>query len=775
MNISRFFGATNREVMRQVRLAVGPDALIVSSKRVNGGVEILVADETPRLDADSLVPAASGRPELVDMIGDLKGSLEARMDELLWGAQLRRLPQAAVLFQRLLRAGFSTALLRAMLGRLPEGLGAQAAFQWARNELITHLPVLANEAAFWRPGLTLALVGPTGVGKTTTIAKLAARLVRRAGPDRLVLVTTDTYRIGAHEQLRIYGQMLHLPVHVAQDAAALAEILQSIPSTHTVLIDNVGVGQRDRYVARQAAMLGGVSRPVDRLLVLNAASQGDSLDEVARAYTTDGGPPLCGCLITKMDEASRLGAVLDVALRYRLAVHFVSDGQKVPEDLHDVQAADLVDRAMGTRQDTRTLYAPGPADLAALLVASEGTRTQDEAARWPRQQALLPRLLMHSVDGRAASLSELQRAVGLLEDDPVLAEAARLWRAHQSIGLPSSSRMLEQLSGVVREGLADHPDGLLIHDRRVLTTIVGRATWLGSAWFNGSGRPLAAGVQQGGFADGWRSPWAADPRAPNQQDALLAQMLQAETVAGDTLQVVAGATLALMGELVARDVRWLAHCSGQTRVQVADGVGVVSAVARRLVFAPLPSRAFACLESASGPVPCQLAWWVAQSEAQLPRRGQPPLPVSLFCLRAVDPRDGRITRTWHALGDRAAMRHGADGRHDGAVSDAAARLSDVSPDVLRRARALAMLSEYRGMQCLAATWLADVARLDDFVPRAILAAQLGLAAWQLARDPALAPAAAAAAGLLGAPRLSARQLPTGLLRLFALRDVLAVP
>src|SRR5690606_34486619 len=127
---------------------------------------------------------------------------ETRIDELLWGTQLRRAPQAVSLFQTLLGFGFSTALLRAMLKRLPEHLSAKAAFQWARNELITHLPVIASEDAIWTTGQVLALVGPTGVGKTTTIAKLAARCVRRSGPDSLVLLTTDTYRIGAHEQLK---------------------------------------------------------------------------------------------------------------------------------------------------------------------------------------------------------------------------------------------------------------------------------------------------------------------------------------------------------------------------------------------------------------------------------------------------------------------------------------------------------------------------------------------------------------------------------------------
>ncbi|MGA0584387.1 MAG: flagellar biosynthesis protein FlhF, partial [Castellaniella sp.] len=393
MNISRFFGATNREAMRQVRLALGPEALIISNKRVNGGVEILATDQTSLPDADAVAAPAQPSPapqqarsatlrapaphaeavrhppgaDLMGAIDELKGSLETRIDELLWGSQLRRSPQAVMLFQSLLRFGFSTALLRAMLKHMPEQAAARAALQWARNELVRHLPVLASEDALWQPGLALALVGPTGVGKTTTVAKLAARCVRRAGPGSLVLVTTDTYRIGAHEQLKIYGQMLRVPVHVVQDVHEMRRVMQTVRPDQTLLIDNVGISQRDRYIHEQAALLAGAGRQVERLLVLNAVSHGDTLDEVARSYAGDGGTPLRGCIVSKIDEASRLGAALDTAIRYKLPIHYVSNGQKVPENLLFLSAADLVDRALAPAQSNRTLYAPSEADLAALL------------------------------------------------------------------------------------------------------------------------------------------------------------------------------------------------------------------------------------------------------------------------------------------------------------------------------------------------------------------------------------------------------------------------
>src|SRR5699024_6715831 len=210
MNISRFFASTNREAMRQVRLALGPDALIISNQRVNGGVEILAADPTVVARASEQAAGGAGAsPQalpaaLMQEFSDMRGAIESRMDALLWGNQLKQSANTAGLFQFLLGCGFSTALLRAMLKQLPAGLSMRDAQEWVRTELARNLPVLATEDALWKPGLALALVGPTGVGKTTTVAKLAARAVKQHGPEGVALLTTDTYRIGAYEQLKIY-------------------------------------------------------------------------------------------------------------------------------------------------------------------------------------------------------------------------------------------------------------------------------------------------------------------------------------------------------------------------------------------------------------------------------------------------------------------------------------------------------------------------------------------------------------------------------------------
>ncbi len=186
----------------------------------------------------------------------MRGMLEEQLASVVWNDKQRRDPVRGRLLRTLLGAGFSARLSQAMLREAarparatPQGMAYRAA------ELIRAVPVHEDEDALLAQGGVYALMGPTGVGKTTTTAKLAARCVMRFGADKLALVTTDSYRIGAYEQLRIYGQILDVPVYAVKDAADLHLVLQDLRDKHMVLIDTVGMSQRDRAVSDQIAML----------------------------------------------------------------------------------------------------------------------------------------------------------------------------------------------------------------------------------------------------------------------------------------------------------------------------------------------------------------------------------------------------------------------------------------------------------------------------------------------------------------------------------------
>jgi len=185
-------------------------------------------------------------------------------------------------------------------------------------------------------------VGSTGVGKTTSIAKLAARYVLRHGQRHVALVTTDSYRIGAHEQLMTYGRLLGIPVQVASDHNELRSTLNSLSDKRLVLIDTAGMSQRDVRLTEQFATLSDTGLPIRTLLVLSATVHPSVMDETIRAFS---GVPLDGAILTKLDEAASLGGVLSAVIEQQLPLRFVTNGQRVPEDMQVARTSELIQQA----------------------------------------------------------------------------------------------------------------------------------------------------------------------------------------------------------------------------------------------------------------------------------------------------------------------------------------------------------------------------------------------------------------------------------------------
>ncbi|AME23359.1 MULTISPECIES: flagellar biosynthesis protein FlhF [Burkholderiaceae] len=302
-------------------------------------------------------------------LSSMRGMMEEHFAGLLWGDRQRRSPNHAALTKRLFAAGFSAQLVRMLIDNMPEIEHAEASMQWVQQVLENNLPVMDSEESMMNRGGVFALMGPTGVGKTTTTAKLAARCVMRFGASKVALLTTDSYRIGAHEQLRIFGKILGVSVHAVKDAADLQLALSELRNKHIVLIDTIGMSQRDRTVSDHIAMLCGAGLPVQRLLLLNATSHGDTLNEVVQAYqSTPDQPPLAGCILTKLDEATNLGGVIDTVIRYKLPVHYVSTGQKVPENLYVATKRFLIKSAFCIPRDGSP-FVPQDDDVPPLLSA----------------------------------------------------------------------------------------------------------------------------------------------------------------------------------------------------------------------------------------------------------------------------------------------------------------------------------------------------------------------------------------------------------------------
>ncbi|KAA1012428.1 flagellar biosynthesis protein FlhF [Paraburkholderia panacisoli] len=311
-------------------------------------------------------------------LSSMRGMMEEHFAGLLWGERQRRNPARAALTKHLFAAGFSAQLVQMMIDNLPDDIDTMdGGMDWVRSVLESNLPVMEDEDALMERGGVFALMGPTGVGKTTTTAKLAARCVMRFGASKVALLTTDSYRIGGHEQLRIFGKILGVSVHAVKDGADLQLALSELRNKHIVLIDTIGMSQRDRLVSDQIAMLCRAGQPVQRLLLLNATSHGDTLNEVVQAYQrAPDQQPLAGCILTKLDEATNLGGVLDTVIRYKLPVHYVSTGQKVPENLYVGTRKFLIKSAFCIPRDNSP-FVPHDDDVPGLLSALSARSTAE--------------------------------------------------------------------------------------------------------------------------------------------------------------------------------------------------------------------------------------------------------------------------------------------------------------------------------------------------------------------------------------------------------------
>ncbi len=340
------------------------------------------ADMTPKVAA-ALTESIKSRIEqmvnetVMSELVSMRGMMEEQFAGLLWADRQRRSPAHAALNKHLFAAGFSAQLVKMVVDNLPEVDSLDEGMEWVKTVLESNVPVMENEDALMERGGVFALMGPTGVGKTTTTAKLAARCVMRFGASKVALLTTDSYRIGGHEQLRIFGKILGVSVHAVKDSTDLQLALSELRNKHIVLIDTIGMSQRDRLVSDQISMLCRAGQHVQRLLLLNATSHGDTLNEVVQAYqNAPDQQPLAGCILTKIDEATNLGAVLDTVIRYKLPVHYVSTGQKVPENLYVATRKFLIKSAFCIPRDNSP-FVPQDEDVPALLSALSARSTAD--------------------------------------------------------------------------------------------------------------------------------------------------------------------------------------------------------------------------------------------------------------------------------------------------------------------------------------------------------------------------------------------------------------
>jgi flagellar biosynthesis protein FlhF len=267
-------------------------------------------------DAAPLAPrigAPAGEQRMAVELSALKDMIEERFNTLAWLGSSKQNPIQSNLMLKLIRAGYSPAIARTVLDRIPADSAAPQAVCWVMDTLTRNLKTAPAGASLCDEGGVVALIGATGVGKTTTAAKLAAQCVRQYGAASVGLITLDTYRVSGYEQLRTYGRMLGVVAHLAHDRAALKDLLQLLSGKRMVIIDTAGLGQRDQRIQE---MLDVLDMPaVKKVLVLNAGAHGDTLDDVLTAFKAS---TLHGVVLSKVDEAVKLGPAIDALIRHQV-------------------------------------------------------------------------------------------------------------------------------------------------------------------------------------------------------------------------------------------------------------------------------------------------------------------------------------------------------------------------------------------------------------------------------------------------------------------------
>ncbi|MBF0218746.1 MAG: flagellar biosynthesis protein FlhF [Gammaproteobacteria bacterium] len=300
----------------------------------------------PRQEKAAANQQDTGFNAMREELQSLRKMMMNQLNGLAWSELKNRHPLYVPLMQNMLQLGLSSEMGKKIVDEIQLTDSMTKNWQQAMKTLAMRIEVTHDNVI--EQGGIIALVGPSGVGKTTTAAKLAARYALRHGSDRVALVTIDNFRIGAYQQLRTFGRILGSPVHVAQNSEELQQTLDLLQDFELVIIDTAGVGYRQQLANTQLQMLMEMRQQIDIYALLSASSQLQSQEETVRAYSAS---RLAGLMLTKLDESTALGGSLTVAIQNRLPIAYLCDGQQVPEDIQPARSNKLVNLSVSYLQE----------------------------------------------------------------------------------------------------------------------------------------------------------------------------------------------------------------------------------------------------------------------------------------------------------------------------------------------------------------------------------------------------------------------------------------
>jgi len=359
MKLKRYLAPTMRKAMILVRDEMGDDAVIMSTRNTPDGVELVAAIDpeaqqykeasqlsttrssyvSSELSSDAGMRGHGEMAKMADELKAVKQLLENQLSGLAWNQTENQDPNKIALIKRLVKIGIGWDLAQKLVSKV------DAKNDQAWREILAHIELMVpiDEKDIIESGGTIALVGPTGVGKTTTIAKIASRFVMRNSPNQIALVTTDCYKIGAQAQLKTFAELMGVPVHVVSSDGEMLSLLSALASKKLILIDTAGISQKDIRLSQQLTKQRAGVTHIRNYLVISAATQLSVMNDIVKSFGEVG---LKGCILTKVDEALQLGNVLTVLIEHQLSLSYLSGGQRVPEDLEPVRVRDLLDKAL---------------------------------------------------------------------------------------------------------------------------------------------------------------------------------------------------------------------------------------------------------------------------------------------------------------------------------------------------------------------------------------------------------------------------------------------
>lgn len=361
-----FIGCSTTDALLQVRTDIGPEAVVLSTRQVGNGIEIVAIspkDLSPEpshapesrikstMEPPSPVQTEPDQVEMMQFLREVRGLVKDKLSRNAWDALEAESAGVSEALRLLLHSGFSAELCGELVDELrTRHLSSPIPVAEQVRPLLEERMSIVDPFDQFDRGGVFAFLGPTGVGKTTVTAKIVARCVLRYGRDQVAILSTDNYRIGAQEQIKTYAKIIGIPLYSIKDSEDLQVRLREIGKKKLIFIDTAGVSQRDIQMLDQLQLLTDGIAPIKMIAVVSATTNLMTLEEVFRLHSLTvkqkSGSPLFAVIITKTDEAAQIGSVVDAVIRHKLPVMFIANGQHVPEDLTLADVPYLAFRAL---------------------------------------------------------------------------------------------------------------------------------------------------------------------------------------------------------------------------------------------------------------------------------------------------------------------------------------------------------------------------------------------------------------------------------------------